>query len=111
MMVDSKNRVLVLIVYGAASSISINTFFPADVKSFGKSNAETLLLTTHDYAARNIPWLQHRNVGTSNTIHRMASKRAAAAAFSAVSTIFSIYRPYLYPQYRPPVHVGIFVCN
>lgn len=46
---DSKNWVLVFIVYGAASSISINAFFPTVVKSFGKSNTETLLLTAPPY--------------------------------------------------------------
>ncbi|CAK7232848.1 hypothetical protein SCUCBS95973_008396 [Sporothrix curviconia] len=46
---DRNNWILVVIVYGAASSISINAFFPTVVASFGKGNTETLLLTTPPY--------------------------------------------------------------
>jgi len=49
LMKDPKNWILVVIVYGAASSISINSFFPTVVESFGRSNTETLLLTSPPY--------------------------------------------------------------
>ena len=48
-MKDPKNWILVVIVYGAASSISINSFFPTVVASFGRSRTETLLLTAPPY--------------------------------------------------------------
>ncbi|OHW89424.1 pantothenate transporter liz1 [Colletotrichum incanum] len=46
---DPINWVLVLIVYGAASSISINNFFPTIVSSLGKDRITTLLLTSPPY--------------------------------------------------------------
>lgn len=46
---DTKNWVLVVVVYGSASAISINAFFPTVVASFGRSNTETLLLTAPPY--------------------------------------------------------------
>lgn len=46
---DPKNWVLVFVVYGAASSISINSFFPTVVQSFGFGKVETLLLTSPPY--------------------------------------------------------------
>ncbi|KAL1874416.1 hypothetical protein VTK73DRAFT_293 [Phialemonium thermophilum] len=49
LMKDPKNWILVVIVYGAASSIAINAFFPTVVKSFGRNNTETLLLTSPPY--------------------------------------------------------------
>jgi hypothetical protein len=45
---DPKNWILVIIVYGAASAISINSFFPTVVSSFGK-DITTLLLTSPPY--------------------------------------------------------------
>lgn len=46
---DPKNWILTVIVYGAASSISINAFFPTVVASFGKDRTTTLLLTAPPY--------------------------------------------------------------
>lgn len=46
---DAKNWILVVVVYGAASSISINSFFPTVVKSLGFGNVQTLLLTCPPY--------------------------------------------------------------
>ncbi|KZL78731.1 pantothenate transporter liz1 [Colletotrichum tofieldiae] len=48
-MSDPINWILVLIVYGAASSISINSFFPTIVSSLGKDRITTLLLTSPPY--------------------------------------------------------------
>ncbi|KAI1774304.1 major facilitator superfamily domain-containing protein [Hypoxylon cercidicola] len=48
-MTDPKNWILAVIVYGAASSISINSFFPTVVASFGRPRVETLLLTAPPY--------------------------------------------------------------
>ncbi|KAH9886132.1 major facilitator superfamily domain-containing protein [Xylariomycetidae sp. FL2044] len=48
-MVDPKNWVLAAVVYGAASSISINSFFPTVVESFGRDKVTTLLLTSPPY--------------------------------------------------------------
>ncbi|KAI1373445.1 major facilitator superfamily domain-containing protein [Hypoxylon crocopeplum] len=48
-MTDPKNWILAAVVYGAASSISINSFFPTVVASFGRSRVETLLLTAPPY--------------------------------------------------------------
>ncbi|GJC77452.1 MFS transporter prlL [Colletotrichum liriopes] len=48
-MTDPINWILVLIVYGAASSISINSFFPTIVSSLGKDRITTLLLTSPPY--------------------------------------------------------------
>ncbi|EFQ27443.1 uncharacterized protein GLRG_01938 [Colletotrichum graminicola M1.001] len=47
--VDPVNWILVLIVYGTASSISINSFFPTIVGSLGKDRITTLLLTSPPY--------------------------------------------------------------
>ncbi|KAK1993431.1 MFS general substrate transporter [Colletotrichum falcatum] len=47
--IDPVNWILVLIVYGAASSISINAFFPTIVSSLGKDRITTLLLTSPPY--------------------------------------------------------------
>ncbi|TDZ54695.1 MFS transporter prlL [Colletotrichum trifolii] len=46
---DPVNWILVVLVYGAASSISINTFFPTVVASLGKGRIATLLLTAPPY--------------------------------------------------------------
>ena len=46
---DPKNWILVFVVYGAASAIAINSFFPTVVKSLGKGSTETLLLTSPPY--------------------------------------------------------------
>lgn len=46
---DTKNWILVFVVYGAASSTTINSFFPTVVKSFGFGDIETLLLTSPPY--------------------------------------------------------------
>lgn len=46
---DPKNWILVFVVFGAASAISINSFFPTVVASFGKDNTTTLLLTSPPY--------------------------------------------------------------
>lgn len=48
-MTDPKNWILVAVVYGAGSSISINSFFPTVVASFGRSKVQTLLLTAPPY--------------------------------------------------------------
>ncbi|KAI8193181.1 MFS transporter prlL [Colletotrichum sp. SAR 10_65] len=48
-MVDPINWILVVLVYGAASSISINSFFPTVVGSLGKDRITTLLLTSPPY--------------------------------------------------------------
>ncbi|WYZ34027.1 hypothetical protein EsH8_I_000303 [Colletotrichum jinshuiense] len=48
-MVDPINWILVVLVYGAASSISINSFFPTVVASLGKDRITTLLLTSPPY--------------------------------------------------------------
>nr|XP_036580136.1 TNA1 is necessary for nicotinic acid import into the cell [Colletotrichum truncatum]KAF6787968.1 TNA1 is necessary for nicotinic acid import into the cell [Colletotrichum truncatum] len=47
--VDPINWILVVVVYGAASSISINSFFPTVVGSLGKDRITTLLLTSPPY--------------------------------------------------------------
>ncbi|KAK2059142.1 MFS general substrate transporter [Colletotrichum caudatum] len=47
--VDPINWILVLIVYGAASSLSIGSFFPIIVGSLGKDRITTLLLTSPPY--------------------------------------------------------------
>ncbi|OAA60311.1 Major facilitator superfamily domain, general substrate transporter [Niveomyces insectorum RCEF 264] len=49
LMRDSKHWILFVIVYGSASAISINAFFPTVVASLGKSNTVTLLLTSPPY--------------------------------------------------------------
>ncbi len=46
---DPKNWILTVVVYGAASAISINSFFPTVVASFGKDRTTTLLLTSPPY--------------------------------------------------------------
>lgn len=46
---DPKNWILAVVVYGAASSISINSFFPTVVASLGFGKVETLLLTSPPY--------------------------------------------------------------
>ncbi|KAJ0333131.1 hypothetical protein COL922a_011008 [Colletotrichum nupharicola] len=46
---DPINWILVILVYGAASSISINSFFPTVVGSLGKDRITTLLLTSPPY--------------------------------------------------------------
>lgn len=46
---DPKNWILVLVVYGAASAIAINSFFPTVVASFGRDRITTLLLTAPPY--------------------------------------------------------------
>lgn len=46
---DYKNWILVVIVYGAASAIAINAFFPTVVASLGKDRITTLLLTAPPY--------------------------------------------------------------
>ncbi|KAL6359235.1 hypothetical protein LRP88_06655 [Fusarium phalaenopsidis] len=46
---DPKNWILVVVVYGAASAIAINSFFPTVVKSMGKDRNTTLLLTAPPY--------------------------------------------------------------
>lgn len=46
---DPKNWILVVLVYGAASAISINSFFPTVVSSFGRDSTTTLLLTSPPY--------------------------------------------------------------
>ncbi|KAI0159938.1 major facilitator superfamily domain-containing protein [Hypoxylon sp. FL1284] len=48
-MTDPKNWILAAVVYGAASSISINSFFPIVVSSFGRDKVQTLLLTAPPY--------------------------------------------------------------
>ncbi|KAF9872887.1 TNA1 is necessary for nicotinic acid import into the cell [Colletotrichum karsti] len=48
-MVDPINWILVVLVYGAASAISINSFFPTVVGSLGKDRITTLLLTSPPY--------------------------------------------------------------
>ena len=49
LMRDSKNWILAVIVYGSASALAINSFFPTVVSSFGKGTTETLLLTSPPY--------------------------------------------------------------
>jgi hypothetical protein len=46
---DPKNWILVVVVYGSASAIAINSFFPTVVKSFGRDRITTLLLTAPPY--------------------------------------------------------------
>lgn len=46
---DPLNWVLVIVVYGAASAIAINSFFPTIVAALGKGKIETLLLTAPPY--------------------------------------------------------------
>lgn len=46
---DPKNWILVIICYGAASAIAINSFFPTVVKSLGRDRITTLLLTAPPY--------------------------------------------------------------
>ncbi|KAF6819860.1 TNA1 is necessary for nicotinic acid import into the cell [Colletotrichum plurivorum] len=46
---DPINWILVVVVYGAASSISINSFFPTVVAGLGKDRITTLLLTAPPY--------------------------------------------------------------
>lgn len=46
---DPKNWILIVVVYGAASAISINSFFPTVVASMGKDRITTLLLTAPPY--------------------------------------------------------------
>ncbi|KAG7410012.1 putative transporter [Fusarium oxysporum f. sp. rapae] len=41
---DPKNWILIVVCYGAASAIAINSFFPTIVKSMGKDRITTLLL-------------------------------------------------------------------
>ena len=48
-MKDPKNWILTVLVYGAASAISINAFFPTVVASFGKDRITTLFLTAPPY--------------------------------------------------------------
>lgn len=49
LMKDPKNWILVVIVYGAASSIAINAFFPTVVATLGYDKTKTLLLTSPPY--------------------------------------------------------------
>lgn len=49
LMKDPKNWILVVVVYGSASAIAINSFFPTIVKSMGKDRITTLLLTAPPY--------------------------------------------------------------
>lgn len=49
LMRDPKNWILVVVVYGAASAIAINAFFPTVVASLGKDRITTLLLTAPPY--------------------------------------------------------------
>ncbi|KAH8892983.1 MFS general substrate transporter [Thozetella sp. PMI_491] len=49
LMRDPKNWILVIVVYGAASAISINSFFPTVVASLGRDRNTTLLLTAPPY--------------------------------------------------------------
>ncbi|KAI1870801.1 uncharacterized protein JN550_004947 [Neoarthrinium moseri] len=46
---DPKNWILTVVVFGAASAIAINSFFPTVVASFGKDRNTTLLLTSPPY--------------------------------------------------------------
>ncbi|RKL16196.1 hypothetical protein BFJ68_g5447 [Fusarium oxysporum] len=46
---DPKNWILIVVCYGAASAIAINSFFPTIVKSMGKDRITTLLLTAPPY--------------------------------------------------------------
>ncbi|CAI6092642.1 unnamed protein product [Clonostachys chloroleuca] len=46
---DPKNWILVVVCYGAASAIAINSFFPTIVASMGKDKITTLLLTAPPY--------------------------------------------------------------
>lgn len=46
---DPKNWILVVVCYGAASAIAINSFFPTVVASMGKDRITTLLLTAPPY--------------------------------------------------------------
>ncbi|KAF4445478.1 hypothetical protein F53441_10773 [Fusarium austroafricanum] len=46
---DPKNWILIVVCYGAASTIAINSFFPTTVKSMGKDRITTLLLTAPPY--------------------------------------------------------------
>ncbi|KAK1984902.1 major facilitator superfamily domain-containing protein [Colletotrichum cereale] len=46
---DPVNWILVFVVYGAASSLSINTFLPTIVGNLGKDRITTLLLTSPPY--------------------------------------------------------------
>ncbi|OLN96186.1 putative transporter C1683.12-like protein 6 [Colletotrichum chlorophyti] len=46
---DPINWILAVLVYGAAASISINSFFPTVVGSLGKDRTTTLLLTSPPY--------------------------------------------------------------
>lgn len=46
---DPLNWVLIIVVYGAASAIAINSFFPTIVAALGKGKVETLLLTGPPY--------------------------------------------------------------
>ncbi|KAF2019453.1 MFS general substrate transporter [Aaosphaeria arxii CBS 175.79] len=49
LMKDPKNWILVVVVYGAASAIAINAFFPTVVATLGYGKTETLLLTCPPY--------------------------------------------------------------
>ncbi|SPO02185.1 related to nicotinamide mononucleotide permease [Cephalotrichum gorgonifer] len=49
LMVDPINWILVVVVYGAASAIAINAFFPTVVASLGYGRITTLLLTAPPY--------------------------------------------------------------
>lgn len=46
---DPLNWILLIVVYGAASAIAINSFFPTIVSALGKGKIETLLLTAPPY--------------------------------------------------------------
>lgn len=46
---DPKNWILVVVVYGSASAIAINSFFPTIVASMGRDRITTLLLTAPPY--------------------------------------------------------------
>lgn len=48
---DPKNWILAVVVYGAASALSINSFFPTVVQGFGLGRVPTLLLTSPPYLA------------------------------------------------------------
>lgn len=49
MLKDWKNWFLVVLVYCVGASLSVNSFFPSVIKTLGKSDTETLLLTSPPY--------------------------------------------------------------
>ncbi|KAL0939773.1 TNA1 is necessary for nicotinic acid import into the cell [Colletotrichum truncatum] len=133
--VDPINWILVVVVYGAASSISINSFFPtvnADrtnerfwhtvgplscaLVGFIVSSAATGIGPRYFGAMVMLPGIytgfNMSMVWTANTMYRPAAKRAAAVAFNnACSTLASIYGSYLYPNDAAPRFVLAFSVN